>query len=76
MNSEYLKKFGNRLKEKRIEKGMTQEELAIKAGYKSRQAISLFESGLRDPTLEKCAVLAMILGTTPHYLMGWNEEDK
>ena len=64
-----LKDFGKRVKEKRIELKMTQEELAIKSGYTSRSSINKIELGLVDLPQSKIIALANALLTTPTYLM-------
>lgn len=65
--------IGERVKKLRTEKGMTQEELAGKLGYKSKSSVTHIENG-RDIPRSMIVKLADILETTPSYLMGW--EDK
>ena len=67
--------FGERIYKLRTEKGMTQDELAVAAGYKSRSSIAKIESGERDPHQSMIASLAKALNTTPAYLMGWEEDN-
>lgn len=55
---------------------MTQEELALKVGYKSRSTINKIEKGLRDINQSQIISFAKALNTTPAYLMGWKEEDE
>ena len=64
---------GERIKEKRIEKGMTQDELAKKAGYKSRSSINKIELS-RDLPLDKVEQVAKILECSPSYLLGWEDD--
>ena len=64
--------IGDRVRECRIKKGMTQTELAEKLGYKSKSSITHIESG-RDIPRGMVAELAAILDTTPSHLMGWDE---
>lgn len=66
--------FGERILKLRTEKGMTQDELALAVGYKSRSTIAKIEAGERDPHQSMIAALAKALGTTPAYLMGWEDE--
>ena len=68
-------KFGERILKLRTEKGMTQDELAQKLGYKSRSSIAKIENGARDVPRSQIVELAKALGTTPSVLMGW-EDDK
>jgi transcriptional regulator with XRE-family HTH domain len=54
--------------------GWTQEELAKKMGYKSKSTINKIELGINDISQSKVIKFAEVLGTTPAYLMGWEEE--
>lgn len=65
--------IGDRVKRLRIEKGMTQEQLADKLGYKSKSSVTHIENG-RDIPRSLVVRLADILGTSPAYLMGWEEQ--
>lgn len=56
--------------------GWTQEELAKKMGYKSKSSINKIELGLNDIPQSKIVQFAEVLGTTPSYLMGWEEDTK
>lgn len=67
--------IGKRIKEKRIKIGMTQEELARKLGYNSRSSINKVELGKNDIPISKVIEYAKALGTTPSYLMGWEDDD-
>jgi len=64
---------GERIKQKRIELGMSQEELAVKVGYKSRSSINKIELS-RDLPLGKVQAVARALNCEPYYLMGWEDE--
>lgn len=68
-----LIEFGKRVKAKRIEAGLTQEELAKKAGYTSRSSINKIELGFVDLPQSKVLAIANALLTTPAYLTGWDE---
>ena len=46
------KEFGNRLKTIRIQKGLSQGELAKRMGYKDHSAIAKVETGKNDITIE------------------------
>jgi len=65
--------IGERIKNRREELGMTQDELARKCGYKSRSSINKIELS-RDLPLRKVSLMADVLQTTPAYLMGWEEK--
>ena len=64
--------IGERIKARRIELNLTQDELAKKAGYKSRSSINKLESSRTLPS-KKIEKMANALETTPGYLMGWVE---
>lgn len=65
---------GNNISNRRKFLGLTQEELANKMGYKSKSTINKIELGINDIPQSKIAMFAKVLGTTPAYLMGWEEE--
>lgn len=54
--------------------GWTQEELALKMGYKSKSTINKIELGINDIPQSKIAKFAEVLGTTPARLMGWDDK--
>ncbi len=54
----------------------TQEELALKMGYKSKSTINKIEMGINDIPQSKIVQFAEVLGTTPAHLMGWEEDIK
>ncbi|MBD5100427.1 MAG: helix-turn-helix transcriptional regulator [Clostridiales bacterium] len=62
-------KFGERLKELRLEKNMTQTTLA-KLIAVDRRTISNWENSTREPDLETFVKLATILNTSADYLLG------
>ncbi len=66
--------IGDRIKSRREELGMSQEELAKKVGYKSRSSVNKIEIDGRGLPQSKVVEFAKALETTPAYLMGWNEE--
>lgn len=63
----------DRIKARREELGLSQDELAKKLGYKSRSTINKIELGINDVTQSKIVAFANALETTPSYLMGWND---
>lgn len=67
------KSIHDRIRERRIELGLSQDQLAAKMGYKSRSSINKIESGQTDIARNKLVQLAEALLTTPAYLMGWEE---
>lgn len=62
-----------RIKKRREELGLSQEELAKRLGYKSRSTINKIELGINDVTQSKIVAMAKALETTPAYLMGWED---
>lgn len=68
-----MKTVGERIRDRRIELGLTQEELAKRLGYKSKASINKIELGIQDPPQKKIANFAKALLTTPAELMGWAE---
>ncbi len=64
---------GDRIRLKREELGLTQEELANKLGYKSRSSVNKMENS-RELPLKKLVMMANVLDCTPAYLMGWEED--
>lgn len=67
--------IGDRIKLRREELGMSQEELAKKVGYKSRSSVNKIETDGRGLPQKKIAAFAKVLSTTPSYLMGWEESE-
>ena len=64
-------KLYDRIRSRREELGMTQDELAQKMGYKSRSTIQKIEKGENDIVQSNIMRIAEALNTTPEYLMGW-----
>ena len=62
-----------RIRKRREELGLSQEELAQKMGYKSRSSINQIEMGENDIPQSKIVQFARALNTTPAYLMGWED---
>ena len=56
-----MSSIGDRIKTRRIEIGMTQEELAKMLGYKSRASINKIELGLTDVAQSKIPAFAIAL---------------
>ena len=66
----------DRIKALRTEKGITQTDLASMLGNKDKSTISKIESKGNDISLKDIKRIADALGTTPSYLMGWEDEAK
>ena len=65
--------MGTIIRARRKELGMTQEELALKIGYKTKVAINKIEKGERKLPSDKINATAEALGISPNYLTSWNE---
>ena len=58
-----------RIRARRIELGLTVEELAKKMGYKDKSSISKIENGKADIPQSKVIAFARALNTTTAYLL-------
>ena len=67
--------MGNRLKELRIKKGVTQKELAEMLSL-TPKAVSFYELGQRQIPNDTLAFLADYFGVTVDYLLGRSDEPK
>lgn len=65
--------IGQRVKQRRKELGLTQEELAKRIGNSSRASICTVEKDREDLTTTRIAKLAKALETSPAFLMGWTD---
>lgn len=65
--------IGERIRKRRLELNLTQDELAKRVGYASRSSINKLEMARVLPS-RKIMLMAQALDCTPAYLMGW--EDK
>jgi transcriptional regulator with XRE-family HTH domain len=68
--------IGDRIKARRLELDMSQDELARLVGYKSRSSINKIESDGRLLPQRKIMEIATALNTTPAYIMGWEESNQ
>lgn len=73
---ELLKTVGERIKERREQLQLSQDELAKRLGYKSRSSINKIEIGCQELKQKKIKAMADALETTPSYIMGWEELDE
>lgn len=67
--------IGERIKNRRIEMGLTQTELAQKIGFKTKTAICKIETDDRELRQSKIKPIAEALDTTVEYIMGWTDEE-
>lgn len=61
--------IGKTINELRIEKNISQQQLAAEIGV-SRRAITFWESGINEPKATYIARLATFFGVTSDYLLG------
>lgn len=66
--------IGKRIKKRREELQLSQDELAKKVGYTSRSTINKIEKEINDITQSKIVAFADALDTTPAYLTGWDND--
>ena len=64
----------DRIRELRISRNMSQDDLARAMGYKDRSMITKIESGKVDISQKKIIAFSKVLNTTPAYLMGWSDD--
>ena len=67
--------IGERIKNRRIELDLTQDDLAAKMGFKHKASIHRIETGKSDITSSQVVQFAHALNTTVAYIMGWEEEE-
>lgn len=64
---------GERIKQLRIEKKITQEEMAKRLNT-TKQTISKYEKGIvTNIPSDRIEAMATLLGTTPEYILGWEK---
>lgn len=66
----------SKIKNKRLQLGLSQDDLALKTGYKDRSSIAKIEKGQVDLSISKVEEFAKVLKTTPAYLMGWEDKEE
>ena len=66
--------IADRIRMKREELSLTQDELSKRCGYSTKSSITKIEKSGNDITLKKIKRVADALGVTPSYLMGWEDE--
>ena len=65
--------IGNRIRKRREQLDLSQDELAKRLGFKSRSSINKIELDERNLTQSRIKAIADALETTPSYIMGWDE---
>ena len=62
--------LSSRIRQRREQLGLSQEELAARMGYRSKSSITKLEKGINDLPQSKVEELAQALETTPAALLG------
>lgn len=70
-----MKEIADRIRKVRLERGMTQQELADALGLKSRSSINKIEMDTYDPGLKQIRRIARALNCDPDYLVFGQEND-
>ena len=65
--------IGTRIRKERERRGWTQEDLAVKCGYKYKSSISKIESAGDEISSKKIKRVAEVLNVPISYLMGWED---
>jgi len=68
--------FGERVRKIRLQRGMSQQELAEAAGFKSKSTINKIELDKRTTKIDSAQKIARALNVDPDYLVFGDEEDK
>lgn len=75
MKENDMKMIGARIKLRREEVGLTQDELARNLGYKSRSSINKIELGKQNIKQSALVKIALALNVTPGYILGDKPKD-
>lgn len=71
-----MKEIAERIRNTRIARGLTQQELADLLGYKSRSAVTKIEKDTYEVGLEGLKKIAKALNVDPDYLIFGGREEK
>lgn len=72
-DEERRKQFGARIKSTRKSLGLTQADLAKKIGV-TKQAITTYETGIREPSFRNLIKLSRALNVTTDWLLGEDQQ--
>jgi transcriptional regulator with XRE-family HTH domain len=70
-----MMKIGEKIRLRRMEQGMSLQDLADRMGYANKSTVARIESGEIDPPQSKVVKFADALGTSVSDLMGWLDEE-
>lgn len=68
--------IGEKIKQRRIEMGMSQRDLAEKMGYNHHSTVARIEAGKVDVPQSRIVKFSEVLGVSITYLMDWEEMQK
>jgi transcriptional regulator with XRE-family HTH domain len=68
--------IGEKIKQRRMQLGWSQRDLAYKMGYTNNSTIVKIEQGKVDVSQTKIVQFAEVLGVSIAYLMDWEEEEE
>lgn len=71
-----MEKVYQNIKNRRLELGITQRELANKCGYSDHTTINKIEKGMVDISIGRLKQIASALDTDPAELLGWKENSR
>lgn len=66
--------IGERIRARRLALKWSQRDLAERMGYKNHSVVARAESGQVDLPQSRVLQFAEVLGVTPGYIMGWEQE--
>ena len=71
-----MEKLNLNIRMRRLELGLSQDELAERLGYADRSSIAKIETGVVDISIKQLKKIAVALETTPYDLIKylWEEE--
>ncbi len=69
-----MKQIGERIKVARVNKQLTQGELAKLIGAKTGSVVSAWEMGVSKPDCERLVAICTALGVTPNSLLGFQKD--
>lgn len=68
--------IGEKIRNRRMELGWSQRDLAAKMGYTNNSTIAKIEQGKVDVTQSRVLQFSKVLGVSIAYLMDWDDEAK
>lgn len=68
--------YSDRIRQRRLELGLSQDELAKRVGYSERSAIAKIETGVNDITVNKFVEIAHALSISPIDLLGLEDKNE